>query len=123
MTIPDIKKGFGGKMKEKPEKISPQKEVKKDTSVFGGRKFISGEETRRTLSDPSLFSKYGLPEKKRKEYAERLTEFKKHGYFTEPQDVKDFKKELKKEKFGTSDISKRGEIDRMLKILKDRFGA
>lgn len=56
MTISDIKKGFGGSMRERPEKMpTPPAKEKKDTSVFQGKPYLTRGKVREWLRRDEVY--------------------------------------------------------------------
>jgi len=56
MTISDIKKGFGGSMKERPAKMpTPPAKEKKDTSAFQGKPYLTRGDVREWLRRDEVY--------------------------------------------------------------------
>lgn len=112
----------GEKIREKPEKIPPLKEEKKDTFIFGGKSFIQRETLRGRLKKPDVWEKTHVPEKERGKWEKADFDVKKYGPLIDKKDAEKVIKDLFKEKGKTSDIHRRFEIDRKIQEYKKIFG-
>ena len=74
MSISDIKKGFGGSMREKPEKAPTPlpKEEKKDTSAFQGKPYLARGEVREWLRKDEIYKIIPLSKEKRAKLEKEL---------------------------------------------------
>lgn len=91
MAISEKKEALG-KGVGKPKKMPPPPE-KKDTSGFGGRPYLSGEQFREWLRKPELFSRTGIPERKRLEFEREIRQ--RYGIVWERSDLQRLKNDLK----------------------------
>jgi len=102
MATFDIKKIFGGGMKEKPEKKpekapTPIKEAKKDTSIFGGNSSMRRGSFMHQLGNPELYRRTSLGEGDRTRLGEKLFG---HGSSVKKKDVEEAEKQLNLGKWG-----------------------
>ncbi len=96
MAIFDIKKIFGGGIKERPEKKIekapvPIKEAKKDTSIFGGKSYMRRSSFMYRLTNPELYRNTSLGEKDRTRLGEKLFG---HGSSVKKKDVEKAERQL-----------------------------
>lgn len=127
MAISDIKKGFGGGTREKPGKDSappPEKEEKKDTSIFGGKSALGMGEARWKIrkSSPSIPGTSGemYSEEERAEIAKELS--KKYGNYLERDERYRIYGSLNKEKTQAKTNAERIKVDRKIRYLKGLLG-
>ena len=120
MAISDIKKGFGGGMKEKPEKMPPPKPEKKDISGFAGKPYIPQEKGKEWARSDEAFRRTGLPREKRMKYWGELS--KDSGFYLEPWEAEEKLKELSRKEFEAKTDVERKEIREKVKLLKGFLG-
>lgn len=98
------------------EKMPPVKEEKKDTSVFGGKKYVPQEVGRQWVRRPELFKATGIPEAKRLKIWQELS--KNWGYFIEQGELDKPLEKLKMERYRAKTEIQRKEIEEKIKILE-----
>ena len=127
MATFDIKKIFGGGMKEKAEKKpekapTPIKEAKKDTSIFGGKKAISMREAAWKLrkASPYIPGTGGamLSEQERMEIVKEIS--KKYGGYLEKGELSRIYKDFYKQKGQARTGAEKLKIDRKIRWLQDQ---
>ncbi len=122
MALADKKQELSqGPQKEKPAAV-PQKEEKKDASMFTGRDSIKMDEMKRLFREKDKFYReYRLPSKDVDKFAERV---KKYGGYFDKREASKLKKELEKEYRSTPDTNpEKAKIRGQLDFLKKKFGA
>jgi len=94
----------------------PSKEEKKDTSGFGGKPYISGEEFRQWLRRPELYSRTGIPESKRLEFEAEIRS--KYGYYLERGEPEKLIRDLETGQLKPVGLSK----EQAIRLLKEFLG-
>jgi hypothetical protein len=102
-------------------KPQPPKEVKKDTSAFGGRSYLTREQVRGELRKPAYFKATGWRERERVKLEKEIFG-PEYGHFIERGEPEKVLKKLEMKKFQARTSTEKSALSKKIKTLRKFLG-